>query len=146
MIHTMFGGNRHGNGSSWATLSKVSLLTGAANFLGGLPVLKHSVVKIAEFLHSQHSDKLTGLQLPQPDQALCFSHVHEICAKIEFLALFPCCPNFWPCCPCPVGCCPAETTAGQASTWGLNTPFPRPDTLGCCGGPNRAQQTVNSTG
>jgi len=33
MIHTMFGGNRNGNGSGWATLSKVSLLTGAANFL-----------------------------------------------------------------------------------------------------------------
>ncbi len=64
MIHTMFGGNRNGNGSGWATLSKVSLLTGAANFLGGLPVLKNSVVKIAEFLHSQHSDKLTALQLP----------------------------------------------------------------------------------
>jgi hypothetical protein len=43
MIHTMFGGNRHGNGSGWATLSKVSLLTGAANFLGGLPVLKQQL-------------------------------------------------------------------------------------------------------
>jgi hypothetical protein len=87
MIHTMFGGNRNGNGSGWATLSKVSLssLTGAANFLGGLPVLKHSVVKIADFLHSQHSDKLTDLQLPRPAQALCFSHVDEICAKIEFM-------------------------------------------------------------
>ncbi len=62
MIHTMFGGNRNGNDSGWTALSKVSLLSGAANFLGGLPVLKHSVVKIAEFLHSQHSDKLTGLQ------------------------------------------------------------------------------------
>lgn len=59
MIHTMFGGNRNGNDSGWTALSKVSLLSGAANFLGGLPVLKHSVVKIAEFLHSQHSDKLT---------------------------------------------------------------------------------------
>ncbi len=77
MIHTMFGGNRNGNDSGWTTLSKVSLLTGAAHFLGGLPVLKHSVVKIAEFLHSQHSDKLIGLQLPRPDQALRFSHVDE---------------------------------------------------------------------
>ena len=38
----------------------------------------------------------------------------------------------------PVGCCPAETTAGQASTWGPRayTPCCRPDTswLGCCGG------------
>jgi len=57
----------------------------AANFLGGLPVLKHSVVKIAEFLHSQHSDKLTGLQLPRPDQALTLTQVDEICAKLEFL-------------------------------------------------------------
>ncbi len=32
-IHTMFGGNRNGNGSGWATLSKVSLLTGAAQRL-----------------------------------------------------------------------------------------------------------------
>jgi hypothetical protein len=85
MIHTMFGGNRNGNDSGWTALSKVSLLSGAANFLGGLPVLKHSVVKIAEFLHSQHSNKLTDLQLPRPDQALRFSHVDEICAKIEFL-------------------------------------------------------------
>ena len=46
---------------------------------------------------------------------------------------------------CPVGCCPAETTAGQASTWGPYTPCSRPDTLGCCGGPNRAQKTVKST-
>ncbi len=38
-----------------------------------------------KFLHSQHSDKLTGLQLSRPDQALRFSHVDEICAKIEFL-------------------------------------------------------------
>ena len=30
----------------------------------------------------------------------------------------------------PVGCCPAETTAGQASTWGPYTPCFRPDTLG----------------
>jgi len=85
MIHTMIGGNRNGNDSGWTALSKVSLLSGAANFLGGLPVLKHSVVKIAEFLHSQHSDKLTGLQLPRPDQALTFSQVDEICAKLEFL-------------------------------------------------------------
>ena len=35
---------------------KSVLLAGAANFHGGLPVLKHSVVKIVEFLHSQHSD------------------------------------------------------------------------------------------
>ncbi len=48
-------------------------------------MLKYSVVKIVEFLHSQHSDKLTGLQLPRPDQAFRFSHVDEICAKIEFL-------------------------------------------------------------
>ena len=46
---------------------------------------------------------------------------------------------------CPVGCCPAETTAGQASTWGPYAPCSRPDTLVCCGGPNRAQKTVKST-
>ena len=73
MIHVMFGGNRHGKGSGWATLSKVSLLAGAANFHGGLPVLKFSVVKIAEFLHSQHSDKLTSLQLPRHGAALQLS-------------------------------------------------------------------------
>ena len=85
MIHVMFGGNRHGKGSGWATLSKVSLLTGAANFHGGLPVLKFSVVKISEFLHSQHSDKLTSLQLPRHGAALLFSHVDAICSKIETL-------------------------------------------------------------
>ena len=46
---------------------------------------------------------------------------------------------------CPVGCCSAETTAGQASTRGPYTPYSRPETLGCCGGPNRAQKTVKST-
>ena len=46
---------------------------------------------------------------------------------------------------CPVGCCPAETTPGQASTWGPCTPCTRPGTLVCCGGPNRAQKTVKST-
>ena len=46
---------------------------------------------------------------------------------------------------CHVGCCPAESTPGQASTWGPYTPCTRPDTLVCCGGPNRAQKTVKST-
>ena len=46
---------------------------------------------------------------------------------------------------CPVGCCPAESTPGQASTWDPYTPCTRPDTLVCCGGPKRAQQTVKST-
>ncbi len=79
----MSGGNRNGDGRGWATLSKVSLLTGAANFHGGFPVLKHSVVKIAEFLHSQHSSKSTSLQLPRRDQGLRFSHVDTICSKID---------------------------------------------------------------
>ena len=46
---------------------------------------------------------------------------------------------------CPIGCYPAETTAGQVSTWSPYIPCSRPDTLGCCGGANRAQKTVNST-
>ena len=52
---------------------------------------------------------------------------------------------------CSVEHCPAETTAGQAGqpgqafTWGPYTPCSRPDTLGCCGGPNRAQKTVKSS-
>ena len=46
---------------------------------------------------------------------------------------------------CPVGCCPTESTPGQASTWGPCTQCTRPDTLVCCGGPNRAQKTVKST-
>jgi len=46
---------------------------------------------------------------------------------------------------CPVWCCAAETTAGQASIWGPYTSCSRVDTLGSCGGPNRAQKTVKST-
>jgi hypothetical protein len=52
---------------------------------------------------------------------------------------------------CPVGCyhdpADSESTPGQASTWGPYTPCTtgRPDTLVCCGGPNRAQKTVKST-
>ena len=84
-IHDMFGGNRNGDDRGWASLSKVSLLTGAANFHGGLPVLKHSIVKLAKFLHSQHSDKLTSLQLPQRKQSLHFSRMDQICSKIETL-------------------------------------------------------------
>ena len=45
---------------------------------------------------------------------------------------------------CPVGCFAAETTPGQASRWGPYSPGPRPNILGCCGGPNRAQTTVKS--
>ena len=47
---------------------------------------------------------------------------------------------------CPVGCCPAETTAGQASTRGPYTPCPRPETLGGCGGANRAQYIIEVLG
>ena len=46
---------------------------------------------------------------------------------------------------CPVGCCPAESTPGQASKWAPYTSCSRPDTLVCCGGPNRSQKTVKST-
>ena len=46
---------------------------------------------------------------------------------------------------CPVGCCPAESTPGQASRWGPYSPGSRPNILGCCRGPNRAQKTVKST-
>jgi hypothetical protein len=45
---------------------------------------------------------------------------------------------------CPVGCLAAETTPGHASRWGPYSPGPRPNILGCCGGPNRAQTTVKS--
>jgi len=48
-------------------------------------VLKHSVVKIAEFLHTQHSNKLPSLQLPRRDQALLYSHVDAIVSEIETL-------------------------------------------------------------
>jgi hypothetical protein len=45
---------------------------------------------------------------------------------------------------CPVGCYIAETTAGQESTQCSYTPCSRPETLGCCGGPNRVQKTVKN--
>jgi hypothetical protein len=45
---------------------------------------------------------------------------------------------------CPVGCLAAETTPGHASRWGPYGPGSRPNILGCCGGPNRAQTTVKS--
>jgi hypothetical protein len=50
-------------------------------------VLKHSVVKIAEFLHTQHSNKLPSLQLPRRDQALLYSHVDAIFSKLETLKI-----------------------------------------------------------
>ncbi len=43
---------------------------------------------------------------------------------------------------CPVGCFAAETTPGQESRWGPNSPGSRPNILGCCGGPKRGQTTV----
>ncbi len=45
---------------------------------------------------------------------------------------------------CPVGCFAAETTPGQAFRWGPYSPGSRPNILGCCGGPNRAQKKVKS--
>ncbi len=45
---------------------------------------------------------------------------------------------------CPVGCFAAETNPGQASRWGPYSPGSRPNILGCCGGPNRAQTRVKS--
>ena len=46
---------------------------------------------------------------------------------------------------CPVGCLAAETTPGES--WACIQMGPlqsRPQTLGCCGGPNRAQTTVKN--
>jgi hypothetical protein len=45
---------------------------------------------------------------------------------------------------CPVGCFAAETTPGQVSRWDPYSTGSRPNILGCCGGPNRAQTTVKS--
>ena len=66
LTHAVFGGRTHPSGSGWAALSKASLLLGAPNFLGGMPVLKHLPVKIAEFLHHVHGEKFSSLGLPHP--------------------------------------------------------------------------------
>ncbi len=47
-------------------MTKAALLLGAPDFMGGLPVLKHLPVKIAEFLHTVHGDKFSSLVLPPP--------------------------------------------------------------------------------
>ena len=66
MIHDIFGGRSHASGQGWAAMTKAALLLGAPDFMGGLPVLKHLPVKIAEFLHTVHGDKFSSLVLPPP--------------------------------------------------------------------------------
>ncbi len=69
-----------------------------------------------------------GMALAAPDLLFCRQGMH-----------IPACPVQGP-----VGCFAAEITAGQASRWGPSSPCSRPNTLGCCRGPNRAQTTLKS--
>ena len=64
LTHEVFGGRSHPSGHGWAAMSKATLLLGAPDFVGGMPVLKHLPIKISEFLHTVHADKFSSLGLP----------------------------------------------------------------------------------
>ena len=66
-------------------MSKASLLLGAPDFLGGMPLLKHLPIKISEFLHKNHGDKFLSLQLPGPGSqiGLRLQQIDLLFEKIE---------------------------------------------------------------
>ncbi len=85
MMHKTFGGRSHasGIGCGWTALSKASLLLGAPDFLGGMPLLKHFPIKISEFLHKNHGDKFLSLQLPGSQNGLLLQQIDQPFEKIE---------------------------------------------------------------
>ena len=83
MIHETFGGRGHTSGYRWTTLSKASLLLGAPDFLGGMPLLRHLPIKISEFLHKNHGDKFLSLQLPGSQIGLRLQQIDQLFEKIE---------------------------------------------------------------
>ena len=64
-------------------MSKASLLLGAQGFLGGMPLLKHLPVKIAEFLHKVHGDKFSSFGLPRIQDRLCLAQIDQLFEQIE---------------------------------------------------------------
>ncbi len=66
-------------------LSEVTLLLGAPDFLGGMPVLKYLPVKISEFLQKVHQDKLPAFGLPARGsrQVLELLQVDQLFERIE---------------------------------------------------------------
>jgi len=83
MIHETFGGRGHASGCGWTALSKASLLLGAPDFLGGMPLLRHLPIKISEFLHKNHGDKFLSLQLPGSQIGLRLQQIDQLFEKIE---------------------------------------------------------------
>ena len=83
MIHETFGGRGHASGCGWTALSKASLLLGAPDFLGGMPLLKHLPIKISEFLHKNHGDKILSLQLPGSQNGLRLQQIDKLFEKID---------------------------------------------------------------
>ena len=75
LTHETFGGHFHKR-NGWASMSKATLLLGAPDFMGGMPLLKYLPVKISEFLHKVHGDKFSSLGLPVTPTAWQ-SHGHD---------------------------------------------------------------------
>jgi hypothetical protein len=85
MTHETFGGRSQAGGCGWTALSKASLLRGAPDFLGGMPLLRHLPIKISEFLHKNHSDKFPSFLLPGCQVGLRLEQIDQLFEQIEMV-------------------------------------------------------------
>jgi hypothetical protein len=85
MIHETFGGRSHasGIGCRWTALTKASLLLGAPDFLGGMPLLKYLPINISEFLHKNHGDKFLSCLLPGCQNGLRLQQIDQLFGQIK---------------------------------------------------------------
>ena len=51
--------------------------------MGGMPLLKHLPVKIAEFLHKVHCDKFSSFGLPRIQDSLRMDQIEQLFQQIE---------------------------------------------------------------
>ena len=77
MRHSLFGGSEHRTGvtKGWGALSLPAMAAGAPKFHGGLAVLKHLWIKIAEYLHVEHGQMFPSARLPRSTELLTLRQV-----------------------------------------------------------------------
>ena len=75
LTHQLFGGSKRGDDQGWGALMIPVMTAGTPKFLGGMAVLKHLWIKIAEFLHYEHGRWFPSLNLPHFSERLRLEQV-----------------------------------------------------------------------
>ena len=83
MKHSLFGGSEHRSGETkgWGALSFSAMASGAPKFHGGLAVLKHLMIKVAEYLHEEHAALFPSLRLPPAEGRITLPQVFVLCPE-----------------------------------------------------------------